>query len=188
MRDWPICRNHFPKARGDPSGESLITPWRAALIAVLCLAAAGVASWVPAFRTGSLVLLFAAIFLVGSAFSIAGRTARSLQFFRGTDVRVVAWGLPLPASDGPFHVESIASLGVGLLIRLQAAPGAKPILLKIAQPRDVLVSAERLTIGRAAYVQWSSRRLKRPTGGPVPALVLEPVPNHPHAASGAPAA
>jgi len=134
------------------------------------------------------VLLFAAIFLVGSAFSIAGRAARSLQFLRGTRVRVVAWGQPLPASDGPFYVESIASLGVGLLIRLHATPDARPILLKIAQPQDVLVSAERLTIGRAGYVQWSSRRLERPTGGPVPALIVEPVTRHPPAASGAPPA
>jgi hypothetical protein len=187
-RHWNPRSHGQRGAPSEPSGEFLITPWRAAFIAVLCLAAAGVSLWFPAFRTAAFVLLFLAAFLVGSAFSVAGRTARSLQFLRGGQVRVLAWGLPLPASDGPFYVESIASLGVGLLIRLQAAPGAKRTLLKIAQPRDVVVSVERVTIGRAAYVQWSGRRLKRVTGDPLPALALEPVPNDLHGDFGASAA
>ena len=126
-------------------------------------------------ESGALVLLLIGLFLVGSALSVAGRTARSLQIFRGTQVRVAAWGVPLPATDGPLYVDSIGSLGVGLLIRLQAAPGAKRILLKIAQPRDVLVAGDRLTIGRAAYVQWSSHRLERAKSALGPALVVESV-------------
>lgn len=155
---------------------------------MLCLAAAGLASWFPAFRTAAFVLLFAAMFLIGSAFTTAGRTARALQRFRGAHVRIVAWGRPLPASDGPFYVESVSSLGVGLLVRLQVAQGATAILLKVAQPRDVLVSGERLTIGRAAYVQWASRRVKRTNASPGPALLLESVPDDPLPRSGPPAA
>jgi hypothetical protein len=155
---------------------------------VLVLAAAGVALWVPAFRSGALVLLVAALFLLGGAHSIAGRTARRLQTFRGIQVRVTVWGRPLPTADGPLYVESIASLGVGLLIWLQAAPGAQRILLKVAQPGDVLVAGDRLTIGQAAYVQWSSRRTKRPQGGREPALLLESVSTLPHAGCSAPAA
>lgn len=144
--------------------------------------------WLPVLRTAGLVLLFATIFLGSSALTIAGRTARALQFLRGRPVRVLAWGLPLPTSDGALYVESIASLGVGLLIRLQLAPGDSRILLKIAQPRDVLVSATGATVGRAAYVQWASRRLRRVTGDPSPALMLELVPGVEQPASGAPAA
>lgn len=167
------------KARRATRGESLITAWRAALSVILALAAAGVALWLPAFRSGAVVLLVIALFLVGSTFTVAARTARSLQVFRGAQVRVEAWGLPLPATDGPLYVASIASLGVGLLIRLQAAPGAKRVLLKIAQPDDILAAADRLTIGRAAYVQWSSRRLKPVNGARRPALVLESIATRP---------
>jgi hypothetical protein len=85
-------------------------------------------------------------------------------------------------------VDSVASLGVGLLIRLKAAPTSQRILLKIAQPRDVLFSGDQLTIGRAAYIQWSGRRLKRPSDGQALALVLEPVPSDLRPDSGPPAA
>lgn len=157
---------------------------RPALIAILYLALLGFALWFPPFRIAVFLLLFPAIFLVVSRFTVAGRTTRSLQVFRGAYVRVAAWGSPLPESDaaasmrgssGPLYVESITSLGVGLLIRLRVASAATPVLLKIAQPRDVVVSADRLIIGRAAYVQWSGRRLKRTTDAPGPALILERV-------------
>jgi hypothetical protein len=98
-----------------------------------------------------------------------------MQVFRGTRVRVAAWGSPLPATDGLLYVESVASLGVGLLIRLQAAPGAKGTLLKIAQPSGVIFAGDRLTIDDAAYVQWASRRLKPVNAASRPALVLEAV-------------
>ena len=146
------------------------------LIAVLVLAAAIVALWLPGFITAAYVFVLASVFLVASAFSIAGRAARDLQGFRGRRARVLARGLPLPGSEGPLFIESVASLGVGLLIRLQAEPGApRSILLKIAQPRDVLISPDRLTIDGAAYVQWGGRRIKRVDGDSSAALVLEPV-------------
>jgi hypothetical protein len=141
---------------------------------LLGIGAVGLAVWVPALRSGAFVLAFVAVFLVGSAFTVAGRTARSLQRFRGVRVRVAVWGLPLSRTEASFYVESIASLGVGLLIRLQPAPGAKRTVLKIAQPSGVLLSGDRLTIGQAGYVQWSGRRLKRTAIAVGPALVLEP--------------
>jgi len=154
------------------SEESVTTRWRAILIAVLGFAAISSAFWLPAWPTAAFVLGSAALFLVSSTLSIAGRTARSLQPFLDARVRVLVWGVPLPASDGLFYVESIAALGVGLLIKLQLAPGAPGILLKIAQPRDVLLS-ERVAIGGAAYIQWSGRRLAPSASHPSPALVLE---------------
>lgn len=56
---------------------------------------------------------------------------------------------------------------------LLARRGAHHVAMKIAQPRNALISPDRLTIGRAACVQWSGRRLERATGDPLPALVLE---------------
>lgn len=145
---------------------------RPALIAILYLALLAFALWFPPFRLAVFLLLFPAIFLVVSRLTVAGRTARSLQVFRGVYVRVAAWGSPLLETDA-LYVESITSLGVGLLIRLRVASDAKAVLLKIAQPGDVIVSGDRLVIGRAAYVQWSGRRLKRATDAPGPALILE---------------
>jgi hypothetical protein len=150
--------------------------------------ATGVFVWLPVFRTATVVLLFAAFLLGSSAFTTAGRTAGALQFLRGQPVRVLAWGKPLPTSDGPLFVESIASLGVGLLIRLQVAPGASRILLKIAQPRDVQIAVCGATVGRAAYVQWASYRLPRVKNEAAPALVLEPVSSNAPSVLDAPAA
>lgn len=175
-----------------PRRPGLGAPWRwltrlrrAGLIAVLGFAAAVVALWFPAFITAAYIFALAAVFLVASAFSIAGRAAHDLQGHRGRRARVLARGLPLPGSEGPLLIESVASLGVGLLIRLQAEPGAPRILLKIAQPREVSISPACVTIGGAAYVQWAGRRIKRVAGDPSVALVLALVPadEHPEAAA-----
>ena len=175
-----------------PRRPGLGAPWRwltrlrrAGLIAVLGCAAAIVALWFPAFITAAYVFALAAVFLVASAFSIAGRAAHDLQGHRGRRARVLARGLPLPGSEGPLLIESVASLGVGLLIRLQAEPGAPRILLKIAQPREVSISPACVTIGGAAYVQWAGRRIKRVAGDPSAALVLSFVPADVHSGGAA---
>jgi hypothetical protein len=121
----------------------------------------------------------AILLLAGTALSIAGRSARGLRSFVGSEVRVLARGAPLPASQGqPFRVESVMALGAGLNIHLRIEGETKRTLLKVAQPREVRITEGRLEIGGAAYVQWAGQRLKPAEADAAPALVIEQVRTH----------
>jgi hypothetical protein len=158
---------------------------RGILFLAAALTAFATAAFVPALRIVSAGVGLACFLLSASAFSIAGQTAGKMQPFRGRLATVDVWGAPLPdQQSNVFRIDSIAGLGAGLLIHLSAGPGGSRTLLKIAQPSEAQVTTgSRLEIGKAAYVQWAGRRIKRAPGVEAPALVLELVQTAPPSGS-----
>ena len=101
-----------------------------------------------------------------------GRYARTLHFLEQKVVRVEVWGQPLPGCAGPYRVDSIVPMGLGLWIYLQPVEGGPRLKLKIAQPASLDVQQDHAEIGFAGYVQWASKRVRNSDGQRAPGKVL----------------
>ena len=96
------------------------------------------------------------LMLVGSQLSRAGQIKRQLRPFVGRTV--------LLPDDSQLTIESIAAIGPGLHIKFRRTDNSR-INLKVAQPTSVSITAERIEIPDARYVQWGSRK------GPPPVVL-----------------
>ena len=86
----------------------------------------------------------------------AARIRRSLRPFVGRTVHVAMWGA-VP-DQSAFVIDSVRSLGAGLLILLRRASDGRRILLKVAQPKSASITPVRAAIAHARYVQWDRRK------------------------------
>jgi hypothetical protein len=81
----------------------------------------------------------------------------------------------LPDHDGrTFVLQSVLSLGPGLHLYLQPLPDGSALHLKIAQPLEASDEATGVEIGRAKYVQWRGRKLKKNESEKAFVLHVEP--------------
>lgn len=111
--------------------------------------------------TGAIVLAVIILFIV-STFLSSVPVARHIRSIAGKPVRIEVWGQPLPGTV----IESIVPLGAGVNLKVSGHP------LKIAQPRRVTGSADRLAIAWARYVAWDKQRIPQPPGTTAPAVVF----------------
>lgn len=139
----------------------------------MLLAAAGVAALTLALlgRGGIFGVVVAVMFLVlaMSRLSHAGRISSELRPLVGSRVTVSVWGTRLVAASEQPELASVSAFGAGLLLRLRSGT-ARPVLLKIAQPKGARFEGRRLVVPDAAYVQWAGSRLPRVTGQPAALL------------------
>lgn len=145
------------------------------LIAFLAvgMAALAAAMLTTQFRFLAVFIAAVAFLLGGTAFSNAGRLARSLAPFVKRSVRVKVWGAPLTATDdSPLEIGSIMAAGAGLLIYLRTGPNGKRTLLKVAQPGSARVEADRVEISEARYVSWGGTKLQPAAGHPAVVLSI----------------
>ena len=109
--------------------------------------------------------------LLASTLSRAGRIKRDLKPFIGKTVRVTNWGAA--PDDGAFTIESVSSVGAGLLIWLRRDAETARILLKVAQPTAASITPARIEIADARYVQWNrGKRAARVKTSPAVVLTL----------------
>jgi hypothetical protein len=115
----------------------------------------------------------AALLLLATGFSEAGRLAGPLQDFIHHRAEVLVWGAPLPVPNGAtLTITSVKALGAGLHVFFRFEPGVSSTHLKIAQPGRAEVRPRHLIIESAAYVQWAGRRLPRVAGAPALTISL----------------
>ena len=90
----------------------------------------------------------------------------------GTSVEAKAWGRGLPGyEDAALRFHRTLAIGAGLHLYFLPPQSDKPLHLKIAQPRAVVLSQQGVEIGTAKYVQWCGKKVKRAQGEK--ALVLQ---------------
>ena len=147
---------------------------RALFFVLLGLAGIAVALLAGELRLFGIVVGLLSFLLAASVLSKAGQLAGALQPFVRRAVRVEVWGMPLPAAgEAGFQVESIRSLGAGLLVFLRPRPRGPQTLLKVAQPGSEKLEGNRAEIRDAAYVSWAGAKIKPAAGETKPALRLE---------------
>ncbi len=118
-----------------------------------------------------------ALLLFGAGGMLLPRTyqvADQLRPWLGTSVDAKAWGSGLPGHEGAtFRFHRTLALGAGLHLYFlpQDSGKDKPLHLKVAQPRAVVLSEQGMEIGTAKYVQWCGKKIKRAPGEK--ALVLQ---------------
>ncbi len=119
--------------------------------------------------------LVMALLLFGVGGMLLPRThevADQLRPWLGTNLEVKAWGSGLPGYDGgAFRFHRTLAVGAGLHFYLLPQGSDKPLHLKVAQPKAVVLSEEGVEIGTAKYVQWCGKKVKRAQGEK--ALVLQ---------------
>jgi hypothetical protein len=100
----------------------------------------------------------------------SGRIAARSHHLEDRLVRVRVWGSePQRPDNAPILVKRIWALGAGLHLNAVTGNGARPLHIKVAQPRRWSTSDKGLSVGDAKYVQISGVRIP-----PVPgALALE---------------
>lgn len=123
-------------------------------VAALCYAAQGQGA-----RPIGIVAAVVAFVIAGSLISPAAAVAGRLRAFIGSTVTASAWGEPLPGGEA-FEFVSVRAIGAGLHIYLRTQ-GSSPIHLKLAQPRQVQISASGFDVADAKYIQWAGRKLAR---------------------------
>ncbi|HEX9121131.1 MAG TPA: hypothetical protein VF840_11380 [Terriglobales bacterium] len=136
----------------------------------LALIVAGIASGLL-WATGRVLHPFVPVialflFLAGASFfGKVGKFAEKMRPLVGKNVRVQIWGLELPGnSDSEFSVHSVQAVGPGLHVYLRPLPDGSPTHLKIAQPRDTTIGEIGVEIGKAKYVQWAGKKIKKAEG------------------------
>ena len=93
----------------------------------------------------------------------------------GTSVELKAWGRELPGYEGAaFRFHRTLAFGAGLHLYFLPQDSYKPLHLKVAQPRAVVLTDQGVEIGTAKYIQWRGQKVKRAQGEK--ALVLEHTP------------
>src|SRR5262245_38399008 len=83
---------------------------------------------------------------------------RALGRFQGQAVNVTLCGTPPPHLAGSTLVlTSVNVIGVGTHVFF-ASPSGTRYHLKVAQPRDPIVTTNSVVIGSAKYVQWNAKK------------------------------
>lgn len=91
--------------------------------------------------------------------------AAQLRPWLGNQVHAKAWGRGLPAHGTvTFRFDRTMAFGAGLHLYLQPQDGSKPLHLKIAQPKEVVLGDHAFEVGVAKYVQWCGNKVKRVPG------------------------
>ena len=123
------------------------------------------------------VPVVAALLILATSFSEAGRLAEAIQGFIHHTAEVRVWGATLPVPDSAaITVTAVKALSAGLHVFLQVSPSSSSTHLKVAQPGRAQVLPQQLTIESAGYVQWAGKRLARVAG--MPALTISLRPSH----------
>ena len=116
----------------------------------------------------ALLLFLAGGMLLPHTYEVSGQ----LRPWLCTSVEVKAWGSGLPGCEGAaFRLHRTVAFGAGLQLYFLPQDSDKPLHLKIAQPRAVVLSERGVEIGTAKYVQWCGKKVKRVQGEK--ALVLQ---------------
>lgn len=139
-----------------------------ATVALSAFAAAVVTSHFAFIAAGGIALFFLA-----TSFSEAAHTSSYLRQLIHANVDVQAWGvtLPLPVPfDQPLTLAAVNAFGAGLHLYLRSGTSARPMHLKVAQPKQITFTADGLIVESAAYVQWLGRSLRKVSGKPAVTL------------------
>ena len=112
------------------------------------------------------------VFLTTSLATSRLPLSRALGQFRNRPVEVRLWGAAPPNMAGRTLVlTSVNVIGVGTHAFFIASDGTSAHL-KIAQPRDVEVAADHVTVAAARYVQWNVTKLERKETAPAVSIAL----------------
>jgi len=105
------------------------------------------------------------LMLLAAPLSHAGRIRKSLRPFVGRSVRLEVWGSPIDPS--PMTIDSVIAVGAGLHLYFRS--NGHRTHMKIAQPKTIAISGDRIEIPQAKYVQSAGRALPKRDA---PAVVL----------------
>ena len=96
---------------------------------------------------------------------------RSLAGFRGQTVDVLLWGAPPPHAPAGLVITSVNIISFGVHVFFQAPSG--PVLhLKVAQPKQPVLTPDRVIIGTARYVQWNVTKIESVAGTSAVSIAL----------------
>jgi hypothetical protein len=145
------------------------------LPARILLLGVGLAGLAAGFLTGHLIFYVVAL-SAGVLLSTTQNTRRmpitqALLRFVGSEVDVRVWGTsPQPDGD-PLVITAVNALGAGFHVFFRDSAGAS-IHLKVAQPHDVRLASDEVTVAGARYVQWNVKKIPAVAGAPALTVAL----------------
>src|SRR5262245_27130673 len=99
------------------------------------------------------VAAIAAVFLASSLSTSRVPLTRHLRELAGHPVEIRLWGAPPEPLGSRFVLESVSLLGAGVHVFFNTT--GRVMHLKVAQPSGPVLSADRVVVANAKYVQWN---------------------------------